>query len=351
MEILTVLSTVLRFFLCLLIVLSPCESLCAQPIINGAGATFPSPLYYKWISASRQDIPARILYRETGSSEGLRLLMSRKIDFGASDFFLSDTEMRKAPAPLLHIPTCIGAVAIIYNLADHPEIRLTSDILADIFQGRITFWTDSRIRKVNPRLSLPPLKITLIHRSEGSGTTFLLTDHLSKVSPSWRKLVGTGQTVRWPRGLGVEGNAGVAGMVKKIPGSIGYVSLNYAVKNSLPAAALQNASGRFIKPTVESVSAAASAVLPPDGRLILTNNSAPDAYPVCGFTYMVVFRELAYKGQSLEYARTMAKFLWWCVHDGQRYAEPLHYAPLPKETVKQVEQIIRSIAYKGRPVL
>ena len=345
------LSTALRLFLCLLIILSPANILCAQPIINGAGATFPSPLYYKWIEASRQDIPARILYRETGSSEGLRLLLARKVDFGASDVFLSDHEMRKAPAPLLHIPTCIGAVAIIYHLADNPEIRLTPDILADIFLGKIKSWTDSRIRAVNPGLTLSPLRITVIHRSEGSGTTFMLTDYLFKVSPSWRKSVGTGKTVRWPAGLGVEGNAGAAGIVKKIPGSIGYVSLNYAVKNNLPAAALQNASGQFIKPTVEAVSAAASVALPPDGRVILTNSTASDAYPICGFTYIIVFREQAYKGYTLESARTLARFLWWCIHDGQRYAAPLHYAPLPKETVKQVEQIIRSIVFKGRPVL
>lgn len=342
---------VLRLFLCLLIVMSPYADLNAQPIINGAGATFPSPLYYKWIAASRQEIPARILYRERGSSEGIRLLLARKVDFGASDAFLSDQEMRKAPASLLHIPTCIGAVAIIYHLAGTPEIRLTPDVLVDIFLGRITSWADPRVAKINPHLNLPSLKITVIHRSEGSGTTFLLADYFQKVSQAWKESVGTGKNLRWPAGIGVEGNAGVAGMVKRISGSIGYVSLNYAVKSGLPVASLQNAAGRFIKPTVESASAAASIVLPPDGRVLLTNSPVPHAYPICGFTYIIVFREHAYKGHTFDCSKTLARFLWWCIHDGQRYAASLHYSPLPDETVRQVEHAVRSITFHGKPVL
>ncbi|MDD5169704.1 MAG: phosphate ABC transporter substrate-binding protein PstS [Syntrophales bacterium] len=344
-------SIIFRIVLCAMMVLLPLESLYAQPIISGAGATFPSPLYFKWIEVYKKQSPLRITYRETGSSEGIRLLLAREVDLGGSDIFLSDSEIKKSPAPVLHIPTCVGAVAIIYHLSGNHEIRLTTDVLTDIFLGRITSWRDRRVLKINNQANLPMLKITVVHRSEGSGTTHLLTDYFSKVNPTWRKSVGAGQSIRWPTGVGVGENSGVASLVKKIPGSIGYVSLNYAMKNNLPAVALQNAHGRFIKPDVESVSAAASIVLPPDARIILTNSSVPTAYPICGFSYIILFREQSYKDHAVERARVLAEFLRWAIHDGQSYATPLFYAPLPVETVIQVDKVLHSITYKGKPVL
>lgn len=338
-------------FICLLTVFMPYEGLFAQPIINGAGATFPSPLYFRWMEAYNKQMPSRIMYRETGSKEGIRLLLNREVDFGGTDIFLSDTEMQQSSGPILHIPTCVGAVAIIYHLPGNPGIKITTDVLTDIYLGRITIWSDRRIRQINSGVNLPKLDITVVHRSEGSGTTYLLTDYFSKVSPVWKKNVSLGLSIRWPTGIGVKDNSGVAGLVKKIPGSIGYVSLNYAINNNLPVAAMQNAHGHFIKPTVESVSAAASINLPQDTRIILTNSRVPSAYPICGFSYIAVFREQFYKSHTEERARALAQFLWWCVHDGQRYAHDLSYAPLPDGTVIQVEKVLRTMTYKGRTLL
>jgi len=329
----------------------PCEWIYAQPIISGAGATFPSPLYFRWIEEYGKTVPSKIIYRETGSSEGIRLLLAKEVDFGATDAFLPDGRMHQTAGKILHIPTCIGAVAIIYNMEDNTKIRLTPSILSEIFMGRITSWSDYRIRNINPDAKIKPLKITVIHRSEGSGTTFLLSDYFSQVSAVWRKKIGTGQMIQWPVGLGIQENAGVADLVKKIPGSIGYVSLNYAIKNNLSTAALQNAAGNFVKPTVAAVSAAASIDLPRDTRVLLTNSRISRAYPICGFTYILVLREQFYRDRSPEQARALVKFLLWCIHEGQQHAEPLFYAPLPEDVALHVEGVIRSITYKGKPLL
>jgi len=329
----------------------PCGLLYAQPIISGAGATFPSPLYFKWIEEYGKAVPSRITYRETGSTDGIRLLLDREVDFGATDVFLSNGRMNQVSDTLLHLPTCIGAVAIIYHLEGNPDIRLTPSLLADIFMGRITYWSDDRIRKINPSANIKPLKITVIHRSEGSGTTFLLSDYFSQVSADWKKNIGTGPMIRWPVGLGVQENSGVAGLVKKIPGGIGYVSLNYAIKNRISTAALRNAAGNFVKPTVTAVSAAAAIDLPRDTRVLLTNSRLPRAYPICGFTYIVVFREQFYRDHSEEHARALVKFILWCLQEGQHHAEPLFYAPLPEDTILHVERVLRSITYKGKPLL
>ncbi len=341
----------LRVIFSVLFVLWPLGGLSAQPILKGAGATFPSPLYYKWIDTSKKQHSARISYKEAGSSEGIRLLLARKVDFGATDIFLSESEMKRSPAPLVHIPTCIGAVAVIYNLSGYPDIRMTPDVLAEIFLGRITSWADPRISGMNRHLKLPAVPIAVVHRSEGSGTTYLLTDYLSKVSALWKKAVGAGKAVRWPVGFGVEENSGVADLVKRIPGSIGYVSLNYAIRKGLPSAWLMNRAGRFVKPTVQSASAAASVDLSRDARILFTNSNAPDGYPISGFTYILLFQEQAYKDRSKNKALALAHFLWWCIHEGQREAAPLHYAPLPPEAVSIAENLLRSLTYAGQPLL
>jgi len=343
-----------RLKICLVItflLLSSPAGLYSQPVLNGAGATFPSPLYFKWIEAYGKDDPVRIIYKGAGSGEGIRQLLAREVDFGGTDAFLSEEDMRKTPDTILHIPTCIGAVAIIYNLPGNQDLRLTPDILTDIFLGRITSWADQRISQINSGASPAKLKISVVHRSEGSGTTFLLSDYLTKVSPAWKKTVGVGKQIRWKTGIGVEENSGVAELVKKIPGSIGYVSLNYAVALKLPTAALKNKRGRYMKPTVESVSSAASIDLPTDARALITNSGHPNAYPISGFSYIVLFREQAYHQRSKEKAESLARFLWWCIHEGQREAGPLFYAPLPRQAVLVTEKILRSLAYAGQPIL
>ena len=343
-------KTTIRLFICMLLILQPCLSH-AQPVINGAGATFPGPLYIKWIEEYGKSRPLRVTYRETGSSDGIRMLLAREVDFGATDAYLPDETLKQHQGSLLHIPTCIGAVAIIYHLEGSPEIKMTPAVLADIFMGKITSWSDKRIREINPGIDIRENNITLVHRSEGSGTTFLLAHYLSQVSVVWEKKIGSGQAIRWPTGIGVRENSGIAAMVKKIPGSVGYVSLNHAIKNGLATVALQNASGNFIKPTVAAVTAAASVVLPTDARIMLTNSPTPSAYPICGFSYIIVYREQSYRDHSEERSRALAKFLLWCIRDGQRYTEKLFYAPLPDQTMNQLEKAVRTMTFKGKPLL
>ena len=319
-------------------------------ILSGAGATFPSPLYQKWIETYQKESKIRISYQGVGSGEGIKLLYNREVDFGATDVFLSEQEMRRSPAEIIHIPTCIGAVAIIYNLPGNPELRFTPDIIVDILLGRITKWDDDRIARVNPNVVLSKLDITVVHRSEKSGTTFLLTDYLSNVSRSWKNNVGAGMLVRWPKGLGVEGNSGMADTIKRIQGSIGYVSLNFAKKNQLPVAAVRNRSGLYIYPTEESLSLAATVEHPSDFRTLITDSPVQKGYPISAFTYLIFYKEQAYSRRTREKALAMSNFLWWCVHEGQAYNEPLFYAPLPRETVTKAEKIIRSMLYKGQPL-
>jgi len=323
----------------------------AQPILSGAGATFPHPLYERWIHSYSQKAPVRVTYRGTGSADGIQDLLQRKIDFGATDVSLSDREMQEAAAPILHLPTCVGAVAVIYNLEGDPDLRLTPDLLADIFLGRIPSWDHPRLRALNPSVDLPSLEIMVVHRAEGSGTNYILSDYLSKVSPHWNRERGVGKTVAWNTGLGVRGNSGVASMVKKIPGAIGYVSLNYAVGNRLPVVRVKNAGNRFVKPTVESATEAASISMPADWRRPITNTEAPEGYPISGFTYLIFYQEQSYSGRTKEKARALASFLWWCVHEGQRECAPLHYAPLPETVSIQCRKILRSMTFAGSPLI
>ena len=258
--------------------------------------------------------------------------------------------MKKFSSPILHIPITAGAVVITYNLPGNPKLKLTPSIIADIFLGKITHWDDEEIKKLNPRVNLPNLKIIVVHRSDGSGTTFIFTDYLSKVSKEWRNVVGKGKSVNWPQGLGAKGNAGVAGLVRQIPGSIGYVELIYALSNNMPYADVQNKSGNFITPTIESVTLATDIRLPDDMRVSLTDTDAEYGYPISGFTWILVYKDLARGGLSEEKARELVRLLWWMTHQGQKYAKKLHYAPLSKEAIKKIEKIIKSITYEGKPL-
>ncbi len=323
----------------------------AQALINGAGATFPFPLYSKWFDVyARVDPTVRFNYQSIGSGGGIRQILERTVDFGASDGPVSDEQLRKAPGALLHIPTVLGAVVATYHLPGAPRLRFTPEVLADVFLGRITRWNDERIRAVNPETDLPDQPILVVHRSDGSGTTYIWTDYLSKVSEAWRRTVGRGTSVRWPVGLGGKGNEGVAGQVKSTPGALGYVELAYAVTNRLPAAAIRNRTGRFVEPSIESTTAAAAgaaAAMPADFRVSLTDPPGADAYPVASFTWLLVYREQPDEARG----RALVKFLWWAVHDGQRYAADLLYAPLPAPVVGRIEARLREITSRGRPLL
>jgi len=322
----------------------------AQTLVNGAGATFPYPIYSKWFDEYAKIEPGlRFNYQSIGSGGGIRHSTARKVDFGATDGPMTDDQLKKA-GDLLHIPTVLGAVAATYNLPGSPKLRFTPDVVADIFLGKITKWNDDRIRAVNAEASLPNQPIVIVHRSDGSGTTYIWVDYLSKVSPEWEQKVGRGTSVKWPVGLGGKGNEGVAGQVKNTPGSLGYVELAYAVTNKLPVAQIRNQAGKFIEPTIESTTAAAAGAaknMPADFRVSLTNAPGDKAYPVASFTWLRVYRDQPDQVKG----RALVKFLWWAAHDGQKYASDLLYAPLPAEVVKQIEEKVKTITYQGKPLL
>ncbi len=318
----------------------------AGDILTGAGATFPLPLYNVWFERFEKETGTRINYNSTGSGDGIRQLVERKVDFGATDVIMSNTEEDSAPADILHIPTCMGAVAVIYNLPGVEELRLTPELTADIFMGRIISWTDRRLARVNPSVTFPRKDIAVIHRSEASGTSYIFTDYLSQVNPRWKEKVGKGKKVRWPAGMGVEGNPGVAEMVGHIEGAIGFVQLSFAVSNDLPTALIQNRANVFVKPTLEAVTAAAE----DNNPLRDAQGTRSNGYPVSSFTYLIVYREQSYDGRTQSNARTLYRWLWWCIHEGQKNTREMLYAPLPEKVIRQAEDTIRSIQYRGKEI-
>ncbi len=324
----------------------------ADEILNGAGATFPFPLYEKWIDVYRKKSGVRISYRAVGSGSGIRQLLEREVDFGGTDVFMSADELDQASGNILHIPTCLGAVTIIYHLPGNPVLKFTPMLISDIFMGKITHWSDQRISDVNPESSLPDLEISVVHRSEESGTTFIFTDYLSKVDPKWRDKVGRGKKVWWLTGMGVEGNPGVAEFVKKIPGSIGYVELAYAKCHHLPVGWVKNRSGHFVAPALNSVSSAAEVPLPPDTRILITDTAAPEGYPISAFTWLIFYKEQSYDQRTRDKAAQLGRFLWWAIHEGQQYTNhDLLYAPLPRSAVRKAEAMIRAMRFEGAPLI
>jgi phosphate transport system substrate-binding protein len=332
-----------RKFLAGLLVFGVAATASAQMTINGAGATFPYPIYSKWFDAyAKIDPAARFNYQSIGSGGGQKQILAQTVDFGASDGPMSDANLAKAPSKLLHIPTVAGAVVITYNLPGDPTLKLDGATIADIYLGKIKKWNDPRIAGLNPGAQLPNEDIVVVHRSDGSGTTFIFTDYLSKVSPEWKSKVGNNTSVSWPTGLGGKGNEGVSGQVKQTPNSIGYVELIYALQNKMPYADLENAAGKFVKPTLESVTAAlATAEVPEDFRFSMTNAPGENAYPIAGATWLLVYQQQkdATKGKKL------VEFLKWAETDGEKMAKDLDYAPLPDALQKRVLQRIGEIKY------
>jgi phosphate transport system substrate-binding protein len=317
-------------------------------LINGAGATFPFPIYSKWFSEYNKLHPdVQINYQSIGSGGGIKQITERTVDFGASDAPMTEDEMKKAPG-VVHIPTVMGAVVIVYNLPAVTSLRLSPETLASIFLGKVQNWNDPAIVKENPGAKLPDSAIAVVHRSDGSGTTAVFTDYLAKVSPEWKSGPGAGKSVNWPVGLGGKGNEGVTGTVKQTEGGIGYVELAYANQNKLTMAELKNHDGKWVNASLDTVSAAAAkAEIPADYRVSITDAPGNEAYPISAFTYLLVYKDQpdAAKGNALVH------FLWWAIHDGQRMAQALDYAPLPAPLVKKVEATLQSITVKGRAVL
>jgi len=315
----------------------------AQLLINGAGATFPQPIYTKWFDEyAKVDPSVRFNYQGIGSGGGQKQILAETVDFGASDGPMSDENLAKAPRTLWHIPTVAGADVITYNLPGNPKLKLDGATLAAIFLGQVTKWNDPAIAGQNSGVTLPDQDIVVVHRSDGSGTTFIFVDYLSHVSAEWKAKVGTNTAVDWPTGLGGKGNAGVAGQIKQSPGAIGYVELAYAKQNQLPYADIKNASGRYITPSIDSVvEALATAVVPADFRFSMVNPPGLNAYPIAGTTWLLVYEQQkdAVKGKKL------VEFLKWAYRDGEKMAAALDYAPLPASVQERVLARVSSIKY------
>ena len=316
----------------------------------GAGATFPYPYYAKLFSEYNKKTGVKVNYQSIGSGGGVQQLKNKTVNFGASDAFLTNGDMKTMPGHVIHIPTCLGAVVLAYNLPGVPALKLDKNVIADIFLGKITQWNDARIQALNPGVNLPDQKLVSVHRSDGSGTTAIFTDYLEKVSKEWDQKVGSGKSVNWPIGLGAKGNSGVAGMLKQIPGSIGYSELNYAAKNGISYASVKNNSGRYILPDLESASLAAEVKIPDDTRVSITDTDADNGYSISGFTWLLVYQDLSLSTPSEESAKALADLLSWVTHEGQSYAKSLDYSPLPAAAVKKAEKLIDSLTYKGKSV-
>jgi phosphate transport system substrate-binding protein len=331
------------------ILLAGCSSAVS---LNGAGGTFPLPLYTKWFDVYYQLTSVQINYQGVGSGAGINQITAGTVDFGASDAIMTDEQQAKAEAaggPILHIPMTSGAIAIIYNLSGIPSghIKLTGDVLAKIYLKQITNWNDPQITALNPGLNLPNTPIAVVHRSDGSGTTFIYTNYLSKVSSDWSTQVGSATSVNWPGDIGAEKNAGVAGMVQQTPGAIGYVELAYAIQNNLPWVLLQNASGNYEAPSLAGTTAAmANVAMPDDMKVMITNSSNPDAYPICGLTWMLAYVNQTDKTKG----EALVNALLWAIHDGQQYAPSLDYAPLSSTVVAKAEAEIKSIKVSGTAI-
>jgi phosphate transport system substrate-binding protein len=332
-----------RKFLAVALFIGVSATASAQMTINGAGATFPYPIYSKWFDAyAKVDPSVRFNYQSIGSGGGQKQILAQTVDFGASDGPMSDENLAKAPSKLLHIPTVAGAVVITYNLPGNPTLKLDGEAIAGIFLGKIKKWNDPKIMALNSGANLPDQEIVVVHRSDGSGTTFIFTDYLSKVSSEWKEKVGNNTSVNWPTGLGGKGNEGVAGQVKQTTGALGYVELIYAVQNKMSYADLKNAAGEFVKATLESVTAALStAQIPDDFRFSMTNAPGKDAYPISGATWLLIYEQQkdATKGKKL------VEFLKWAEKDGEKMAKDLNYAPLPETLQERVIKRVGEIKF------
>lgn len=328
----------------------PIVSVSVPTQLSGTGATFPLPLYSKMFDVYDASTGVRINYQGIGSGGGIKALTDKTVDFGASDAFLTVAETTAMGAPVLHIPTCVGAVVLTYNLDGSPTLRLDAKTVSDIFLGTITRWNDSRLVALNPGIKLPDQAITTIHRSDGSGTTSIFTNYLTVAVPEWKSKVGAGKSVSWPIGLGGKGNDGVAGLVSQNQGSIGYVELVYAISSKLPYATMRNSSGNFIVPSLASSGLAAQVQLPDDLKVLLVDSSYPQAYPISAFTWLLVYRDQKYAGRTLGQAIALKRALNWVLTTGQSVNEGLGYGKLPQAAVQKAQKLVGSMTYDGAPI-
>ncbi|MFC6618078.1 phosphate ABC transporter substrate-binding protein PstS [Deinococcus radiophilus] len=317
--------------------------------ITGAGASFPYPLYSKMFAEYKKQSGVSVNYQSVGSGAGQKQIINRTVDFGASDNFMTNAMMAPAPAPLLHVPTAIGAVVPAFNVPGVSNLKLTGDVLASIYLGNIKTWNHARIKELNPGVTLPGLPITVVRRSDSSGTTYVFTDYLSGVNSTFASRVGRGNSVKWPWGSAAKGNDGVAGAVKNTPGALGYVELAYAKQNKLAFAQLKNKAGNWITADNGPASAAAAGVvMPGDTRVSIVNSANAQAWPISSFTYVIFYKEQKYGNRTQAQGKALKSLLWWMTHDGQKYNEGLDYAKLPAGVMPKVEKVIKSMTYGGQ---
>ncbi len=315
----------------------------AQLLINGAGATFPFPIYSKWFDEyAKIDPSVRFNYQSIGSGGGQKQILAQTVDFGASDGPMSDDNLAKAPGKILHIPTVAGADVLTYNLPGNPKLKFDGPAIVDIFMGKITKWNDPKIQSQNQEVKLPDSDIVVVHRSDGSGTTYIWVDYLSSISPQWEKEVGRNTSVKWPAGLGAKGNEGVAGQVKQLSGTVGYIELAYAKQNHLTYAAVKNAAGNYILPSIESITEAlGTAKVPDDFRFSMVNPPGANAYPIAGATWLLVYEQQ----KDAEKGKKLVEFLNWALAKGEQMSASLDYAPLPANLQQRVSERVKTIKY------
>jgi len=320
--------------------------------ITAAGATFPLPFYNLAIKNYSNNTGTQLTYGGVGSGGGIRSLKDKVVDFGATDAFLNTNQEAEMPAEIVHIPTCIGAVVIAYSLPGVENLKLSNENLQDIFLGKITNWNDQSLKETNPGVQLPDLAVTVVHRSDGSGTTYIFSDFMSKISSDWENEVGRGKSLQWPVGLGGKGNPGVAGTIKQTAGAIGYIGSEFAFAQKIPVAQVENSAGKYVTPSLASISAAAQGEIPGDTKVMLTCSTDPDAYPISGFTWLILYKEQSYDGRSLSQAEETLNFISWIIEkDAQALAQQVNYAPLPEKTVAQAKKLLGSVVFDGKPIV
>ncbi len=320
--------------------------------ITAAGATFPLPFYNLAIKNYSKATGILLTYGGIGSGGGIRSLKDKVVDFGATDAFLSKEKEAGMPAEIVHVPTCIGAVVIAYNLPGINDLKLSNENLSDIFMGKITKWNDQKIQKNNYEINLPDIDINVVHRSDGSGTTYIFSDYMSKISTNWKENVGRGKSLKWPTGMGAKGNPGVAGVVKQTKGAIAYIGSEFAFAQKISFAKIENSAGKYITPNLKSISAAAQGQIPADTKIMLTNSSDPNAYPISGFTWLILYKEQKYANRTKAQAEETLKFLSWIIEkDAQALAQQVNYAPLPEKTIIQAKEILKTVVFDGETIL
>ncbi|NDV78544.1 phosphate ABC transporter substrate-binding protein PstS [Dysgonomonas sp. 511] len=341
-------KTVILVLVGLVIILSSCGD--KKGNLSGAGATFPAPFYsivFKEYAKSGENVS----YGAIGSGGGIRSLKDKTVDFGATDVYLSDAELGEMGAEIIHIPTAMGAVVLSYNLKDVKGLKLNSTLVSEIFRGKITKWSDEKIKALNPTLNLPDKNITVVYRSDGSGTTAVFSEYMSKTDEAWKTEIGEGKSLKFPVGIAAKGNPGVAGVVVETDGSIGYIGSEYALALNMESALLQNSSGNFVAADSKSISASANVEMPKDTRVVITNSSNPESYPISTFTWIIVYKEQGYNKRAMEQAQSLVSLLNYIISEpGQQMAAKTHYAPLPANVVEITKGNIQSMTFGGQSV-